>query len=60
VRAKQVAPTDLLEAAIERVERHNPALNAVVHEMYDAARRARDALPVSAPTQGRRCTASVP
>ncbi|MCH8154692.1 MAG: amidase [Proteobacteria bacterium] len=46
VRAKEVAPTDLLEAAIARVERHNPALNAVVHEMYDAARRAiADGLP---------------
>ncbi len=46
VRAKEVAPTDLLEAAIARVERHNPALNAVVHEMHDAARRAiADGLP---------------
>ncbi len=46
VRAKQVAPTDLLEAAIARVERRNPALNAVVHKMYDAARRAiADGLP---------------
>ncbi|MCH8037138.1 MAG: DEAD/DEAH box helicase [Proteobacteria bacterium] len=46
VRAKEVAPTDLLEAAIARIERHNPALNAVVHEMYDAARRAiADGLP---------------
>ncbi len=39
VRAKEVAPTDLLETAIARVERHNPALNAVVHKMYDDARR---------------------
>ena len=46
VRTKEVAPTDLIEAAIARVERHNPALNAVVHEMYDAARRAiADGLP---------------
>ena len=46
LRAKQVGPRDLLEAAIARIERHNPALNAVVHEMYDAARRTiADGLP---------------
>jgi amidase len=37
VRAKQVHPRELVEAAIERIERYNPQLNAVVHKMYDWA-----------------------
>jgi amidase len=39
VRTKQVTPAELTEAAIERIERHNPALNAVVYKGYDDARR---------------------
>jgi amidase len=38
VRKKQVTPRELVEAAIERIERHNPTLNAVVHKAYDEAR----------------------
>ncbi|MCV7444942.1 amidase [Mycobacterium paraense] len=34
----EVAPGELLEAAIERIERFNPALNAVVIEWFDHAR----------------------
>lgn len=34
----EVTPTELLEAAIERIERSNPALNAVVIEWFDHAR----------------------
>lgn len=46
VRKGEVSPVDLVEAAIERVERHNPALNAVVHKAYDEARKtAAGALP---------------
>ena len=33
-----VSPAELTEAAIERIERHNPTLNAVVHKAYDEAR----------------------
>jgi len=40
VRQKQVKPIELLEAAIERIERLNPALNAVVTPMYEQAREA--------------------
>ncbi len=37
---------ELVEAAIERIERHNPALNAVVYKAYDEARKvAAGALP---------------
>ena len=46
VQRGEVSPAELCEAAIERIERHNPVLNAVVHKAYDEARRvARGALP---------------
>jgi amidase len=38
VRQKQVSPLELVDAAIERIERYNPALNAVVCKMHEAAR----------------------
>ena len=38
VRKKEVQPSELVEAAIERIERLNPRLNAVVTKMYDEAR----------------------
>ena len=40
VRDKQVTSLELVDAAIERVERLNPTLNAVVTPMFDAARKA--------------------
>ncbi|MGH7391841.1 MAG: amidase [Candidatus Rokuibacteriota bacterium] len=39
VRRRDVKPLELAEAAIERIERVNPRLNAVVTPMYDEARR---------------------
>jgi amidase len=42
----EVSPAELVEAAIERIERHNGALNAVVHKAYGEARAAaRSELP---------------
>lgn len=42
----EVSPLELVDAAIERIERHNGALNAVVHTAYDEARaRAKGPLP---------------
>ena len=38
VRQRRVTPEELLEAAIERVERRNPLVNAVVMKLYDLAR----------------------
>ena len=38
VRSKQVRPIELVEAAIERIEYLNPALNAVITPMYEQAR----------------------
>jgi len=40
VRRKEVKPIELVDAAIERIERLNPTLNAVVTPMYEEARRA--------------------
>ena len=46
VRKKEVRPEDLLEAAIERVEARNPAINAVTMKLYDYGRKAiADGLP---------------
>jgi len=38
VRRGEVSPAELVDAAIERVEKTNPALNAVIHERFDKAR----------------------
>jgi amidase len=40
VRKGEVSPSELVEEAIERIERHNPKLNAVVYKAYDEAREA--------------------
>ncbi|MEZ5956713.1 MAG: amidase family protein [Hyphomonadaceae bacterium] len=46
VRKRDVTPSDLLDAAIERAERSNPKLNAIVYKAYDEARAtAAQALP---------------
>jgi amidase len=39
VRRGEVDPLELVEAAIERIERVDPALHAVIHRRFDAARR---------------------
>ena len=47
VRSGQATPSELVEAAIERIERVNPELNAVVTPLFESARAqaASDALP---------------
>lgn len=40
VRRKEVKPIELVDAAIERIERLNPRLNAVITPMYEHARAA--------------------
>ncbi|GAB4343348.1 MAG: amidase [Candidatus Abyssubacteria bacterium] len=40
VRTKQVTPIELVDSAIERIERLNPKLNAVVTPMFEQARDA--------------------
>jgi amidase len=43
VRRREVKPIELVDAAIARIERLNPALNAVLFERFDEARREADA-----------------
>ncbi len=38
VRSKAVSPAELVGEAITRIEKLNPQLNAVIHELYDRAR----------------------
>jgi len=46
VRKKQVKPIELVEATIDRIQRVNPEINAVVTPMYDQARQgAEGAIP---------------
>lgn len=40
VRSGQASPTELVEAAIARIEAVDPQLNAVIHRQFDAARAA--------------------
>src|SRR6266446_1875832 len=52
VRREEVTPSELLEAAIERAESRNPAVNAVVMKLYDYGKKAiADGLP-DAPFRG--------
>ncbi|MDQ0463347.1 amidase [Caulobacter ginsengisoli] len=39
VKKGEVTPAELVEACIERIEKHNGVLNAVVHKAYDEARK---------------------
>jgi len=46
VRKKEAKPIELIEAAIDRIERVNPTINAVITPMFDEARKtASGALP---------------
>lgn len=38
VKKGDVKPSELIEEAIGRIEKHNPTINAVIHKMYDQAR----------------------
>ena len=52
VRNRDIKPSELLEAAIERIERHNPKLNAVVYKAYDEARATAQAALPDGPFKG--------
>ena len=52
VRKGEVTPAELVEAAIERIERHNGVLNAVVYKAYDEARAAAGATLPDGPFRG--------
>jgi len=51
VRRREVAPIELVEEAIARIEARNPTLNAVVCKLYDSA-RATARGPLSGPLAG--------
>src|SRR5581483_770116 len=40
VRTRKTSPAELVEAAIARIEKVNPELNAVIHPLFDDARKA--------------------
>ncbi|RUV35503.1 amidase, partial [Mesorhizobium sp. M7A.F.Ca.MR.228.00.0.0] len=52
VKRGDVSPAELVEAAITLVERLNPALNAVIHRLYDMARAQAETVDTSAPFAG--------
>jgi len=53
VKKKEVSALELLDTAIERSEKYNPELNAVVHTMYDEAREtASEEINLEAPFAG--------
>jgi amidase len=52
VRRGEITPDALLDIAIARAEEANPAINAIVHRMYDEARAAAKNLDRAAPFAG--------
>jgi amidase len=52
VRKKEVKPIELIEAAISRIEKVNPRINAVVTKMYDQARAEANTALSDAPFAG--------
>jgi len=47
VKKKEIKPIELVEAAIERIERQNPQLNAVIFKAFDEARTMAKTVPSS-------------
>jgi amidase len=52
VRHGELAPLELVEAAIERIERVDPELHAVIHHRFDAARREAEGTLPDGPFRG--------
>lgn len=52
VRDREVHPRELIEAAIERAELRNPALNAIIHRQFDRAREDAEHVDMAAPFAG--------
>ena len=52
VRRGEVSPVELVEAAIERVERFNPQLNSVITPLYEQARQSATNVQADAPFAG--------
>jgi amidase len=52
VRRGDITPDELLDLAIGRTEAINPQINAVIHKMYDDARRSLADIPANGPFAG--------
>jgi amidase len=52
IKKREVPVSEVVEAAIERIEKLNPRLNAVIHKMYDQARRAAEEVTGREPFAG--------
>ena len=52
VRTGELSPAELVDAAITRIEKLNPELNAVIHTRFDEARREAQAGPAAGPFRG--------
>ena len=52
VRGGEVTPAEMVDAAIERIERLNPELNAVITPLFERAREAAVAAAIDAPFAG--------
>jgi hypothetical protein len=50
VRTGEASPPELVDAAIERIERLNPGLNAVIHPLFESARVAATTSVIPTPT----------
>jgi amidase len=51
IRKGELSPVELLEITIERIEKINPGLNAVIHKMYDQARETSESWSSKVKTQ---------
>ncbi len=52
VRSNEVSPAELVEAAATLIDRLNPGLNAVIHQLYDMGRAAAATIDHNAPFAG--------
>jgi len=52
IRTKQVSAAEVLEAALQRAEAVNPRINAIIHPLYDLAKKQLARLPEQAPFAG--------
>lgn len=52
IQRKEVAPEEIIDAAIARLEQLNPKLNAVIHKMFPQARAAVREIPAAKPFAG--------
>jgi len=52
VRKKKITPAELCDEAINRAEKVNPQINAIIHPMYDYARKTSQAKIPSGPFKG--------